>query len=142
MKIQPNTNPSICGPCGGQCCKNMPGIYSAGQVRKGKFDPKTMVIDIIERKTRDGYMNYRVIRPRGEEDKDHVVTCLYPPNRCMHLTDQGCGLPWEKKPLQCKALIPSVVEGKIKCTMMVHAKDKNMYNSWKNRQKELEGYER
>jgi len=44
-------------------------------------------------------------------------------------------LPWEKKPLQCKALVPS----KIKCTMMVHATDKSMYRSWKNRQEELSG---
>jgi len=136
MKIQPNTNQTICGTCGGQCCKNMPGIYSAGQVRKGKFDPKTMVIDIIHRGKRAGWTSYRVIRPRGIADGDKITTHLWPPNQCMHLTDKGCALAWEDKPLQCKSLIPS--EGK--CTMVPSARDQQLYKSWKNRQKELEGY--
>lgn len=139
MNILPNENKVICKECGGHCCKSMPGIYGPGQVRKGKFDPKTMVIDIIERRGRNGWTTYRVIRPRGEKDTDKVQTCLYPPNRCMHLTDAGCALPWEKKPLQCKALVPHVDKTKgIVCVMADGAKDKSLYKAWKKRQAELE----
>lgn len=138
MNILPNENTVICKECGGHCCKNMPGIYGPGQVRKGRFDPKTMVIDVLEHKTRGGWVNFRVIRPRGDKDGDKLETSLYPPNRCMQLTDTGCALPWERKPLQCKALVPSISSGEIKCSMMEHAKGNNLYRAWKKRQAELE----
>lgn len=101
--------PDLCTPCGGKCCKHMPGEYMPSdflnekdmisRIREG-FKTGTMALDWWEGSDREYY-----IRPsiKGKEGD------IYDPSyggECSKLTENGCSLDFALRPSGCKALVP------------------------------------
>lgn len=121
-----NENHSHCSLCKGQCCKNLAGSYTPEDI--GLITVKNIVsllatgkyaIDWWDGDARDTplkdsppYHNLDrtlYLRPRHvgrpaiakENDPDHA------PSTCVNLTSKGCCHSFNKRPYQCRALIPN-----------------------------------
>lgn len=120
-------NKKMCTKCNGSCCKSMAGTYAPedlGEITfenlKSLFDTGNFSIDWWED---DPPIYY--IRPR------HVDKPIIDPSwngTCINLGDKGCTLPREKMPLQCKALVPNLVNGMPNCTEGLNKKQ--MADMW------------
>lgn len=118
-----NERPDLCGPCGGQCCKSIPGIYA----------PEDFGAD-LEAALRAGIKEGRVAFDYWEEDGDLPMTYYArPPVRgrldrlvdaswggpCSLLREEGCALTWFERPSGCRDLVPSP-EGYHDCDSASH----------------------
>ena len=119
--------PDICGPCGGKCCKGMPGHASPKDfglpketsLRKAIASGK-WAIDWWEGDPRSGidgedpgYMDQcYYVRPAtvGKEGKTYDASWG---GVCTFLTDTGCLLEPKDRPLGCTVLEP--VAGEVEC---------------------------
>lgn len=115
--VENNENVEMCSKCGGVCCKKYSGAYHPEDLNDGKpftmeslealitreedpvsidwYEDEDNLIDTLGR----GYF----IRPR------HIGGDIVDPSwgaSCINLTENGCKLPFEKRPAACKALIP------------------------------------
>lgn len=103
LKVVSNERPDLCGPCGGLCCKNGPGI----------MDPADLGRDLkgaVKRLLASG--NYKVGREGGllflAPATTKATTAAFdeasPNVRCKLLTPTGCPLPFGQRPRQCRDL--------------------------------------
>lgn len=117
--IPDNRNPSICGPCGGQCCKKMPGIVHPDDIEISEENLTRLIaeegyaIDCWENNPFDdnrdiGRVYY--LRPRTIKAKDKVFDYSWG-GQCINLGDNGCELDWIVRPAQCRALVPKENHG-------------------------------
>lgn len=108
------SNPSLCTLCRGKCCKQMPGQYSPDDFKepityeflKGLLEAGSHSIDWHE----DPEIYY--IRPRSINGEK--IDPSYG-GQCINLTDTGCSLPEEVRPLQCRMLEPKGKIGSLNC---------------------------
>jgi len=99
---------SLCTECGGKCCKHYSGILwpsdivpleaetIAEMLKSGNY-----VIDWYEG-------GNRFLRPKHKADPYNRG--IYEPSwggECIFLTETGCSLEWDKRPLMCRAVKPS-----------------------------------
>lgn len=114
------TSEAICKACGGNCCKCIPGIYSPEDIEKIPF---AQLIDMM--------LNGKIavdwwegdIRDIDEESDDYLAQIYYfrPPTLkhrflydpswgapCLYLLPDGCALPYEQRPEQCRMLEPKL----------------------------------
>ena len=111
-------NKQICSKCGGSCCKQMPGsCYPSDFGLPGNLDKLRKAInsgnycidwwegDPRENKTEYEDRNCYYVRP-ATKDK---VGVKYDPSwggECVFLTEDGCELDADERPLNCKKLEP------------------------------------
>jgi Fe-S-cluster containining protein len=101
----------ICAKCGGKCCKRYSGILWPEDIKPLKAETiadmlksGNYVIDWFEGRN-------RFLRPKHKNDPYHKG--IYEPSwggECIFLTDTGCTLEWENRPLMCRAVKPSKTE--------------------------------
>lgn len=101
-------NASLCTPCGGKCCKNLPGGCTPFDFKdlsyngiRALIEGGTYQVDYI--KENDCIVYF--IRPRTIPDKDKYLAASFY-GQCVLLTDKGCQLSYAERPTQCKTLIP------------------------------------
>lgn len=115
-----NANPGLCAPCGGKCCKTMPGIVFPSeldaQLRHDIVADKVLALletgryaldwwdgNPFNNDVRAGRAYYLRPATRGNEgrwtDESYGGTCTF-------LGANGCGLEERQRPLECRALIP------------------------------------
>lgn len=105
-----NNENSICASCG-KCCKSYAGFYEPNQVLSLLEDLKntgtfkglgeTHQIDWYE-----GSPDIYMIRPAHKNSLGRERDPSWG-GECVNLTDTGCSLTFEQRPLQCQALTPS-----------------------------------
>jgi len=109
-------NKEICSACGGKCCKDIPGCYYPEDFNmengysKLKEALKTgkIAIDWWEgdpREGKDEYTRGYFVRPATK----WMEGVLYDPSwggECIFLTNSGCQLEEDKRPLNCRKLEP------------------------------------
>lgn len=119
MRIPDNQNPSICGPCGGKCCKKQPGIYHPDDFGETEEEVKSAVIAGLDRG--DLTIDWWEGDPTGEDDDVSRGYFVRPASKdeepstrfrglwhgeCSRLGPDGCELDWADRPAQCRALLP------------------------------------
>jgi Fe-S-cluster containining protein len=108
--IQDNQNADLCTPCGGKCCKVIPGIYwpedfgsshdeVIANVRAAIATGKT-TLDYWEGKRKLFYPRPAI------KGKEGVTIDPSWGGECTHLTAKGCVLTWATRPAQCRSLEP------------------------------------
>ena len=108
-----NLKPNLCTPCGGMCCKTLPGSASPSdfpteELRSEALSSGRWCIDWWEgdpREGKDEVDTAQYMRPatKGKEGK------LFDPSwggECTFLTEKGCELTPDKRPAQCRAVVP------------------------------------
>lgn len=116
--VQEMEDPEKCVQCGGKCCKFYPGITAPEDwgapdkaamqvritqaVRSGDYEFDDWYGDPTDEKG-GGDFNVRMIRPTGQRGLS-VRRDEY--ERCQMLGDQGCKLPHDERPKQCRELVP------------------------------------
>jgi len=109
-----NQNPDVCGPCGGKCCKTMPGIVHPDDIEMSEEHLTTLItekgyqIDCWENNPFDdgreiGQVFY--LRPQTIKARNQVFDFSWG-GQCVFLGDTGCQLDWITRPSQCRALVP------------------------------------
>lgn len=113
LKVVSNEDPALCGPCGGVCCKNGPGIYSPEQFGDDleavlREALQTGRYRIGELEHPDGFFLFvspATVHTNGRvfDDSNGVA--------CALLTPTGCPLPYEQRPAECQDLAPKLGPG-------------------------------
>jgi hypothetical protein len=118
-----NVNPGLCGPCGGRCCKQMPGGMFPADVDES-LDPAKLHARVRELLQGGHYsidsfvgnpFEYRrgvpkgtgyYLRPavKGEEGSWSSESWG---GACTFHTDTGCPLPDAERPTECRLLTPA-----------------------------------
>lgn len=105
---------SMCSKCKGFCCKKYSGGFAPDDFKEPitldflttLFDTGLYSIDCYEGHIQplpEDQYNAFFIRPRH---KDATVIDYSWGGECVLLTDEGCSLSFEERPLQCKSLKP------------------------------------
>ena len=108
-----NENKDLCSPCGGHCCKWSPGDYSPTQLGLDTGNVKSKLSELIKQgkhifvRHSDGNQTYWTMRPKTSLSKCRSGFELDGLGRCIHLTESGCELAYDSRPLECQNLIPS-----------------------------------
>jgi len=116
-------NPEACRNCGGRCCKHYPGITSPEDW--GAPDTDQMLQRLSAAFKEDTYeVDHWYGDPREGAEQLDQVSMVRPTARrglvaltepCQMLGAQGCSLPYEQRPKQCRELSPITVAGKHSC---------------------------
>lgn len=139
-----NERPDICGPCGGQCCKQAPGISwpeelgsSPDEIYRGLVDrlrSGRWTIDVYESLGAD----WLHLRPaeRGHENQPRHNgwgAC------CTFLTAGGCELRHDDRPMQCRLYIPRITTDGRACHYAEpeHAGVSSHASKWASHQDEI-----
>jgi Fe-S-cluster containining protein len=135
LPVLTNESAAICGPCGGKCCKGMPGIFSpedlgapnraamreriTGMLRTGSY-----AIDWWDGDPRPGkdyddadYLSsVEFVRPAV---KGHEGVLRHPSwgGACTFLGPTGCAHTFENRPSNCRELVPNPKGPKGSCKM-------------------------
>ncbi|HEU4384808.1 MAG TPA: hypothetical protein VFR85_15085 [Anaeromyxobacteraceae bacterium] len=123
--IQPNQRPSVCGPCGGECCHTRPGVEAPDRFLAAP-DPAAALADAL----RSGdwvLLEHHGLpwvdgNPPSPRDAGRVVSYPRPatlaerasgrvfdgPERspCVFLGSGGCRLSFAERPRMCQSLEP------------------------------------
>mgnify|MGYP003405811741 FL=1 len=111
----PVVNAALCGPCGGRCCKSMPGAAMPedfadlaaleAAILTGRWTLDWLVGDVVYPYDLD-----RVLFPRPA-----IVGCEGSPShgayggQCTFLGATGCELAYERRPVECRELEPGIL---------------------------------
>ena len=107
--IQNNETPDFCNGCG-RCCQMYAGWYHPEQVipmleefkKTGKL-PEGIRIDCW---TYDGEDHHVfVLKPAHTNAHPKTLYDVTFGGICVNLTEKGCKLTWEERPLMCKSLV-------------------------------------
>ena len=109
-----NERPDICGPCGGVCCKFVPGIALPTDfgnhpleiwpnVRRSLLTKK-WAIDYYE--SDDDFYPAYYIRPAIKNHNWPVDAAWGGDGECVFLTSKGCSFFYKDRPFQCRKLEP------------------------------------
>jgi hypothetical protein len=137
-----NVNQSICGPCGGRCCKYQPGITHPAQWGATPMEMEASLtiafatgrwgIDWWEGDVnpKGDLESVYFVRPHAVGyDKTRLFHGASYNRRCNFLTDVGCELSPEGRPDGCLHLVPSKDR---KCLPPEHKNDKETYaKAWR-----------
>ncbi len=106
-----NEQPGVCGPCGGNCCKNGPGRYHPSDFADLDADLPALIdcggacLDWWEGDFDGTPGPVYYVRPR-EKGYEHRALHAGWERTCSNLTATGCALPWDSRPYGCRALVP------------------------------------
>lgn len=106
--------PELCKKCGGECCKLFPGAYFPGDYGFEEITVEKLVAAFRTEKVAVDFAGYSpddmyyYLRPKRKSvaDRDLVDYLLVGSGACTYLTDSGCELPFEQRPLNCRMLEP------------------------------------
>lgn len=109
---------SICAKCGGKCCKGTPGLFLPEDISP-TLDPQELFFNLSEMIASGDYDFYKhkvygfhseyvlVPKPRVVGNKELTADWYRGAfGDCKMLTPTGCKLSNDKRPSECKALIP------------------------------------
>ena len=139
----------ICKKCGGKCCKNAPCHFAPGEFNDlsveglKKFLKKNTHISIVRHSSsicecivqdfRPDGPYYYTMRMRARGTNTAVPTAeINKEQTCVMLTNKGCKLPYEKRGMGAKLLIPKA-DGKCE---QLYGMDECVHD-WKEYQKVL-----
>ena len=139
-------NKNICSKCGGKCCKLMPGacypedfgLPNDHSKLNATLSCGKYAIDWWEGDARDDFeelLKTYFVRP-ATKNKEGV---LYDPSwggPCIFLSDDGCTLDADERPLNCKKLEPKENE---KCILHDGVSKQNAAIAWIPYQDKLKG---
>lgn len=117
-------HPEICGPCGGYCCKHLPGISSPEQWGRNEAEIlKNLIRGLASKQWSVDWWEGDPREGKSWEDDDYIgeayfirpattnnVRGIKDPSwggQCVFLKDEGCSFKFENRPLGCRALKPS-----------------------------------
>jgi len=122
---------SMCAKCRGVCCRRMPGICTPGDIMRNYPSPTLMESVVLALDS--GHYSIDNWEGGGYAPHTKVIACkcslyyirprivghdrVYDPvwgGQCIFLTDDGCKLPPEDRPTQCRILVPDT--DSTKCT--------------------------
>lgn len=148
LPVLPKVNAALCGPCGGKCCKNAPGLTVPedwesmealeAALRSGDWGLRTWWGDPLER------VLERRLRRHGRLPVRPVDRVLIPrpailgapgsdfgdEGQCVHLRHTGCSLG-DRKPFQCRELVPRGPEAA--CWLSPEHHDEQIALRWRSR---------
>ena len=124
----------MCAKCKGACCKTMGCIYDSDQFRyegnffKGRFFETDKLKKILKEEKisiagqpMTGFLGDEwtfVLYLKAMDEGADVIDILGKGGPCVQLTDKGCKLPWDKRPMFGKTVEP--IEGE-KCKQTASA---------------------
>jgi len=103
-----NENKSACRDCVGRCCEVLPGVAfpedfnypeDKSQLRQA-LSSGLWTLDYLEKKERQHY-----VRPATKGNKGKLIDATWG-GECILLSEQGCSLSFEKRPLECRVVVP------------------------------------
>ena len=123
MESLPNyENRKLCSKCGGKCCKHMPGFaepfdFGAPNTDKMKrllfarLSSRKWSLDWYIGDSKKGGQMGRVLMPRPSREVTigkfgGLFDGAWLGGRCALLTDNGCTLPHDERPVDCRMLEP------------------------------------
>ena len=133
-------NKEICLKCGGYCCKNLPGNYYPKDFNLSEINPTEEDFKKLKKIINDSNIaidwwednNYPptkyFLRPaiKNATQKFHPTWG----GECIFLTETGCQLSYEKRPLECKNLIPKDSDSEHNCLMHNELNKETAYKAW------------
>lgn len=116
-KLHMYIKPSLCTPCGGKCCKWMPGTYAPEEFGAPHRVPMRfalakalaegrVTIDWYERSPSEHRPMLLYVRPAMKGYEGDLRHPAWGGTPCTFLTDTGCELPHDSRPYQCRAMEP------------------------------------
>lgn len=123
----------MCAACGGACCKRLPGPYHPSDFLKPITKEYLVELLTLGVAVFDFRRSYH-LRPPCEGDNGHYCT-EYSVGACTFLTELGCSLPFERRPLGCRALKPkNHMDGQ--CVTVAYTQEQARY-AWSRHKKLL-----
>ena len=115
LRVLNNQRPDICAPCGGKCCQTAPGAYFPADfgttdaeirasVRAALLAGTAALSDYDE----DPYVRAPIRGRTGIVQEVVVFRFAFERSKspCANLTATGCSLEFDRRPTQCRALVP------------------------------------
>lgn len=138
-----NENPEVCGACRGACCRRYPGCafpedFPTQEVLRAALGSGRWVVDWFEGDPRPGLRVLTqafFVRPAMKGNEGEQYHAPWEGGECTFLGDSGCELSAEKRPLQCKEMVPSASR---RCSSGGYGK-KSAALAWMARSGELSG---
>ena len=127
-------NKDFCAKCGGKCCKNLPGSCSVEDFKDEKGIVKALntgryCIDWWEGDSTGGdRMETYFIRPSVKGEEGRLFHPTWGGTGCTFLTENGCELELEQRPLECQLLIP--MEDNEECFLLKEFSKKEASIEW------------
>ncbi len=118
VSIDNNENVEACRICGGRCCKRNPGICHPSDF-KGDWDNMMLALK-SQKYTIDSWndewdgKDIYYIRP-AVKGREYEVPHYSYGGECIFLTDNGCQLKFEDRPLGCRMLKVNAEGDKRRC---------------------------
>lgn len=114
--MKDNSNTSLCSECGGKCCKSSPGVCFPEDFSfiDGEVDELLLIesivngcfcIDYWEGWIENDYEPY-FVRPAIKGDNEDKILDAGWGGECIFLTDDGCPMEFDDRPLECRSLVP------------------------------------
>lgn len=142
--IDRNERPDLCVPCGGLCCKRSPGFTLPGDWANaaGELDEERLEEALVSGEwVLERWHDDLVPRPATANEVGDVVADLTPDSwlsghfysgagRCNLLGENGCTLPFEKRPAQCRMSVPSADHHCMPPQGIGYRKDSEFQNAW------------
>jgi len=109
--IPNNETKEVCAKCGGKCCKAMPGRCLPEDIRR-EF-PSQNTIESVKKALSS--KKYQIDRWEGDNPKYYVrprtkgnteIFNFSWGGECIFLTKTGCRLSFNRRPFQCRDLVP------------------------------------
>lgn len=130
LPVLNNEHPEVCTPCGGKCCQNAPGAYFPSDFGDTEAEVRAGVHAALLGGTAalSGYEDPYVHPPiAGRVGMVHL-THPADKNPCANLTPAGCSLEFNRRPTQCRVLVPDPA-GKV-CRLPSSASDEACREAW------------
>jgi len=101
------TNHALCALCGGSCCRRIGGAYAP-------IDFESITFEALSDRIAQGYISIDRITEqrkalpflRARRKDAPIVDYAASDGPCCLLKSDGCIIPFEKRPLECRSLIP------------------------------------
>jgi hypothetical protein len=138
LRVVNNEAASLCGPCGGKCCQQLPGIYhpkdfsisDSDKLEKELYEgfvTKKLSVDWWEGNEKEPSLHFirpRTVNARGVRDPSWGGAC-----GLWSWTD-GCALTFEERPYQCRIMVPNEDHGKCGYPGKKKVDKKSMGRAW------------
>lgn len=121
LPVLNNEDPSSCGPCGGKCCKSAPGTYHPDDFAELAPDLSTALdIGSVTLDCWDGDFedtagpSVYYVRPPVVGKEGQRIDAGWG-GRCTFLRPTGCALRFDRRPQQCRDLVPVAGNSGLDC---------------------------
>jgi Fe-S-cluster containining protein len=130
-------NKEFCKKCGGLCCKNIPGNYYPSDFNLPETNPTQEDFNKLKKIINDP--NIAVDWWEDDIPKHFLRPAIKKAKRkfdptwggeCIFLTETGCKLTYEKRPLECRNVEPVDLDKDEKCIMHGNLNKESAYKAW------------